>query len=495
MKKVSVFVFVILLSISTIYPQSEAKLKVIRQGEGSFIIVTEHQFHLKYGAAFPLTYRFKIPENLEGLKAREKYSSKSSWEVISEKKESEIFNDIEAVRFDYANGDVFVSSAFGSGDSLFIQICDGDGNDISAFYLGITKFYDNRKAAVTVSADDWYDEYNSMFKSLLDMFRSYGLYVTAGITTTGVTQLSWNEIQEHLDKGFVEAASHSRTHPFTPYPDAYGEICGSSRDIIENLRLPKYYSVDDREYVYVWLAPSGDYDAEVDSLVTAANYIVSRLYLNLPVTEVRDYMYGDTHISDWDEAAGHFEPFYSTVELGAPYWGGGDTSLTSLNNLFDSVVAKGGVYHPMWHPQVLIEDINKSYLKDHLAYISNHSDIWYCALGPLYLYQIFYQGNCKEKVYVCLDLTERLSDTLQIKEMDINSSEPLRSIQFELLQNRFTNISIYNTSAEKVLTLINQNMEKGIYELNLETDKLIKGNSYICQLTVGPKVYTQKFIQ
>ena len=492
MKKVSVFIFVILLSINTIYSQKEAELTVLKQGKGSFAFIADHQFHLKYGIAFPLTYQFKIPSDAKELTAKERYTSSDPWEVIPEKKQDETFNDIEAVRFDYENGYAFVSCSFGTGDSLSIQICDRAGNDINAVYRGITKYYDNRKAAVTVSADDWYDEYNTMFKSLLDFFRSYGLYVTAGITTTGVTKLSWDEIQKQVDNGYVEAASHSRTHPFTPYQDAYGEVCGSSEEIIKNLALPKYYNANGKEHVYVWLAPSGDYDSEVDSLVTVGNYIVPRLYLNLPVTEVRDYTNGDSHLSSWDETAGHFEPFYPTVELGSPYWGGGDTSLTSLNNLFDSIVARGEVYHPMWHPQVLIEDTNKSYLKNHLAYISHHDDIWYVCLGPLYLYHMLQEANSKS-IHVCLNTSEKLFNPVEISLNNGNNAEPYSNIKFELPKNVFVNISIYNATGEKVLTLMNQNMEKGIYEINFDIDKLNKGN-YKCQLTRGAEVFTQSFV-
>ena len=138
--------------------------------------------------------------------------------------------------------------------------------------------------------------------------------------------------------------------------------------------------------------PYGDYDSLVDTLLGVYGYLDARLYANLDTTSPREYVYGDSTLQSWDALHNHFEPFLPTVELGAPSWGGGDTSVTSLNGLFDAIIDKGDVYHLMWHPQVLYPDIHKSYLVDHLNYISRRTNVWYVNLGHLYLYHLLQSG-------------------------------------------------------------------------------------------------------
>ena len=65
----------------------------------------------------------------------------------------------------------------------------------------------------------------------------------AGIMTkTGgidMTQAAWADLQSIIDTGYVEPASHSRTHSTIPYSDYDSEICGSKNDIITNLEFPE----------------------------------------------------------------------------------------------------------------------------------------------------------------------------------------------------------------------------------------------------------------
>ncbi|HQT90638.1 MAG TPA: hypothetical protein PL001_01265, partial [Candidatus Kryptobacter bacterium] len=97
-----------------------------------------------------------------------------------------------------------------------------------------------------------------------------------------------------VDSGNVEVASHSRTHPNVPYADPPGEIGGSMNDILGSLTLPPPFSGGGREYVYTWIAPYGDYDSTVDSLLGVFGYLDARLYSNLDTTAPREYVYGDS---------------------------------------------------------------------------------------------------------------------------------------------------------------------------------------------------------
>ena len=214
------------------FTQSGSKLSITVTGSNAFIVVIDSAIHQRYGFAYPMTYRLNIPTGSSGLHVQRKYTTSSGWSSnIPEKTTTDSFNAIEAVRFDYTNKIAYVSTAFSSAsDSLFIQIINTTLNPIALTFGGISKYYDNRVAAVTVSSDDWCDgnvsDTNNSFAALLDIFRSYKLYVTVGIitgdnidTSTGwySTHYSWTIMQQQLDSGFVEAASHSRTHSGQPF--------------------------------------------------------------------------------------------------------------------------------------------------------------------------------------------------------------------------------------------------------------------------------------
>ena len=370
-----------------------SRLSVSLTSDNTFVATIDHAFHLRYGCMYPLTYQFDIPPSSTGLKVERKFLAGDDWESLPEKSAPDFFNAMEVVRFDHNNDKAYVSVAFSSAsDSVLIRISDSLLQPVASRFDGICKYYDNRTAAVTVSADDWSDwvVLDGRFTSLIDLFRSYHLYVTVGIITAidYSSRGSWSRLQQQLDSGFVEVASHSRTHPPTPYADPIGEVMGSSEDIKNGLSLPPLFTMGGTKYVYTWIAPYGDFDATVDSLTGVAGYIAERLYANMDTTGPREYYYGDSTLSAWDGQVDHFQPFMPTVELGAPSWGGGDTSVASLNGLFDTILAKGDVYHCMWHPQVLYPDKDARYLHDHLQYISNRSNIWYVNLGHLYLYTL-----------------------------------------------------------------------------------------------------------
>jgi Secretion system C-terminal sorting domain/Polysaccharide deacetylase len=318
---------------------------------------------------------------------------------------------------------------------------------------------------VTVTADDWSDwvvtDRQTSFPVLINLFRSYGLYVTIGVQTgsNDTHAQTWNALQQQVDAGYVEVASHSRTHPPTPYSDAVGEVIGSALDIIAKLTLPPPFSMNGKEYVYTWSAPYGNYDSTVDSLVGVAGYLDARLYANLDTTSPREYIYGDSTLSAWDETRSHFRAFFPTVELGAPSWGGGDTSLTSLNDLFDTIVRKGDVYHMMWHPQVIFADRNKPYLTNHLSYISGRKDIWYTNLGLLYLYHLIQQANSSEVTSVTL--TDNIPNLFKLYQNYPNPFNPTTTICYYIPKPGQVRLEVFNILGQQVDILVDGYSQAG----------------------------------
>jgi LmbE family N-acetylglucosaminyl deacetylase len=345
-------------------------------------IVADSAAHVIYGLSYPVTYKISIPSGSTQLSASRRYSTTDAWYTITEKSSQDFFNGEEVVRFDYAASRAYVSVPFGSTtDTVYLKITNTSGQNVAVEYLEVCTYYDNRKAAVTISADDWEPSVDQYFRYACGIFRSYRLWVSVGIITkypsadSNWDTIGWNSIQQELDSGYVEAASHSRTHTHVPYADPVSEVAGSKEDIPANLSLPAVFKNGSQQYVYAWIDPYGEYDGTIENLVAVNHYLVPRNTIK-----------GISSFSNWDDTGGKFTQVGATREMG-PFWGG-STSLVDLNGAFDAAVASGGIYHLMCHPWLLSEqgEWDKPYTLQHLSYISNRKDIWYVPFGLLYLY-------------------------------------------------------------------------------------------------------------
>lgn len=472
---------------NTAFCQPEAKLGFHYSQSTGLSIAIQHPAHEKYGCAYPETYQLSLPAGAGGLKAFERHSTGDAWTVLPSKTDTDIFNGIEAVRFDYANGFAYVSAAFSpNSDSIYIRLADDSGNPVFTGFDGICKYYDNRQAAVTVSADDWSNwvVQPGWFPALLNLFRSHGLYVTVGVITRDCSESTWMSLQYQVNAGYIEVASHSRTHPATPYADASGEVGGSMNDILNAVTLSPPFKSGSREYVYTWIAPYGDYDATVDSLMGVYGYLDARLYANLDTTSPREYVYGDSALGAWDPGLGHFYAFFPTVELGAPSWGGGDTSLTSLDSVFDAVVAEGGVYHVMWHPQVIISDTGKTYLNSHLDYIGGRRNIWYANVGSLYLYK-FLQDENSTAIDAIAEKPQKPS-TFALMQNYPNPFNPSTVISYRLPVSGRVLLKVYDVLGRQTATLVNGVQQAGNHSARFEAGRLAGGvYIYVIQVSTG----------
>ncbi len=445
------------------HPGTEKSDPILFVNYGSdreLIVVVDSQAHQDYGLAYPVTYKIGFPVNSFDLTAEKRYSITDDWSALPKKNEGDFFNGIEAVRFDYASGIAYISAAFGGKtDSLFLKIMNRDGINVPVSFYEICQYYDNRRAAVTSSADDWADsgdktwyQADEAFQITCRQFRKNHLWLSCGIITQYCHDSTWQHIQTQLDSGYVEACSHSRTHSYGPYEYPESEIAGSKQDIIDNLDLPASFKNGDREYVYVWLAPAHYYDEIVNSLVGAEKYLVNRLY-NWPFDR----------FAEWNQDAGYYHTIGMSREA-SPIWEG-TTDLNDLNSYFDVVVAKQGIYHLMTHPYFLLEDGFQAaeYAWDHLSYISHKPDIWYVSLGHLYLYH-YLQENWAVETYV------KKTDVHRIKECRLrqnypNPFNPATTIEYELSAPAHVELQIYNELGQLVRTLKNNQQPAGHFRL------------------------------
>lgn len=452
-----------LLGGSAAAAQPGAKISVHEGSHHEISIAVRPQIHADYGLSYPMTYRFALPSGSAELSAYRKAAAREEWRRMAEKTSDDFFNGIEAVRFDYPNNLVFLSVAFASeSDSIYIKIATPAGQAVPLEYLGLSRFYDNRDAVVTVTADDWHRHFDQQFLHALSIFRKHNLWVATAIVTEWCDAQTWQHIQTQLDSGNVEAMAHGRNHLYVPYPDPAYEVTGAKTDIIENLTLPGLFRNGEREYVYVWVAPYGQYDDQIDALVSVNQYLVSRL------------VYFDEHgFSFWEEEKKKYAPVGVTREMG-PLWGGSD-NLVDLNRAFDTAVAAGGVYHVMCHPHVLANgEWSKPYTREHLKYISNRKNLWYVSMGHLYLYH-FLQDEAANPVSVTATLGPPPKG-FQLSQNYPNPFNPATRIDFVLEQAGETSLKIYNLAGQLVQTVFeNAKRIPGTYSFEIDMSSFTSG--------------------
>lgn len=478
--KLVLIVVCFLYSEKTFAQQSE-KLSVAHYSNDELSITVDSKIHKDYGLSYPLTYEILIPASSSELNAYRKHSVAGAWSPLTEKTSDDFFNAEEVVRFDYTTNLAYLSVAFGSAtDSIHLKITNRAGENVPVQYDGISRYYDNRAAVVTVTADDWHPSFDEYFLYALSIFRKQNLMVSTAIVTEWCDAPTWQHIQTQLDSGNVEAMSHGRNHLYVPYADPAYEVTGSKEDIINNLHLPGLFRNGEREYVYVWVAPYGQYDDQIDSLVSENKYLVSRLVY-----------FDERNFSTWEDGKTKYAPVGVTREMG-PLWGGSD-NLIDLNNAFNIAIAAGGIYHVMCHPHVLftMDEWSKNYTRKHLEHISNRKNIWYTGMGHLYLYH-FMQDETATPVSVIGTLCP-LPDGIHLSPNYPNPFNPTTRIDYKLSEAGHVRLNVFNALGQVVETLVDakQNAGNHFVEWNGSTHP---SGAYFYQLQVDGMMMNRRMI-
>ena len=407
-------------------------------------ITIDSQTHIDFGLSYPVTYEINIPNGSQNLNAYRKYSSSQNWNLIDKKTSDDFFNGIEAVRFDYDKQKVYISVGFSSiSDTIFIKLENNEGNIVSSSIEKVCEYYDNRLAAVTITADDWADYCHEKFIQACQNFRSYNLWYSVAIIT-GWTS-GWDDIQNQLDLGLVEPVAHSRTHPYVPYDDVEGEVLGSKQDIIDNLNLLNHNRSGVNEYIYAWVAPFGEYDDSIDIMTSNGKYLVSRLF-----------NYDENDFSEWNTDLNKFDPVGGSIELGNSYYWG-STNINELNSSFDNALNLGKVYHLITHPNIL--DWNEDFTWNHLEHISNRKDIWYVGFGHLYLYRLLSNSDHSANLHV--ENFYPSTSMVNLHKNYPNPFNPKTTISYNLKEDTFVNLTIYDLVGKQVKTLVNGKEKSG----------------------------------
>ena len=484
MKTVKVPLF-LLLKLCILFPKENLYSNLlVTNNNGEAIITVDSDIHINYGLSYPLTYKFNIPQDYSNLKAYRKFKSDQEWLLVEEKTSEDFFNGIEATRFEYDDNAAYVSIAFSNlSDTIFIKFTDIEDNILNSSFSEICTYYDNREAVVTVTADDWASWNHQNFIETCQNFRSYNLWLSCAVITDIYDPMVWADMQEQLDLGLIEVVAHSRTHPFIPYNDIESEVLGSKQDLIENLELNLLNRYGIREYVYAWVAPYGEYNEDIDTLVSYGNYLTTRLFY-----------WGDNYFSDWDNTLNKFFPVGASIEVGSSsYWG--STDIVELNNTFDAVYSTNGIYHLMTHPNILEWD--QDFTWDHLEHISNRKNIWYVGFGHLYLYRFL--SNSIQGINLNIQTGTPVTDNPYILiENYPNPFNPKTTIQYSLPVDTFVKIEIYNMLGNKVKNLVNKYQTSGKNLINWDSTnnqgKAVSAGVYLYSLETKYFRTTKKMI-
>ena len=461
-----------------------ASILSIENDSGNETVITvSSQSHIDYGLSYPITYEFSLPLNSSDLYAYRKSKMNEEWTQIEQKTTDDFFNGIEAARFDYDNSVAYVSLAFSNvSDSIIVKISDGQDNSVMATFSKISRYYDNRDAVVTATADDWAGWNNQNFIYTCENFRNLNLWLSCAVITDINDPAVWGDIQQQLDLGNIEVVSHSRTHPYIPYQYLESEVLGSKQDLIEYLDLPDLNRYGVREYIYAWIAPYGEYDEDIDTLTSFGKYLVSRLFY-----------YNDHQFSDWDNTLNKFYPVGGSIEVGNSSWWG-STDIIELNNTFDTAVSSNGIYHLITHPNILEWD--QDFTLDHLEYISNRKDIWYVGFGHLYLYR--YLSNSDQGVNLSTKDSHINSSVFELHQNYPNPFNPSTIIRYDLLNDSHVTLEVYDLLGNQIKLLVNEFQRSGIRELQWDsTNNLgqrVSAGIYFYKVTVPHHTGTQKMI-
>jgi len=457
-------------------------LQVEKRNRNETVISVHHQVHMDYGLAYPMTYEFDIPSENNDQIVSVRYRSEDEWTEMVEKTSNDFFNGIEAVRFDHGINRAYVSVGFSSiSDSIFIMFHD-EGAPINVTFDKMSAYYDDRDAVVTSTADDWADWCNEKFIRTCRNFRDHNLWLSCAIVTNGASPDTWNDIQIQIDSGYVEAVAHSRTHPYVPYDDIEGEVMGSKQDIIDNLELPIHSRYGENEYVYAWVAPYGEYDDEIDSMVSISKYLTTRLYYA-----------GEHDFSSWNEDLNKFDPIGVSREMG-PLWVG-TTDTNDLNSTFDEVVSNGGVYHVMCHPNILEWD--EEYPWVHMEHISNRKNIWYVGFGYLHAYH-FLQSAYPSMELDLEDQDDIVSTSFKLYQNYPNPFNSRTSSKIYIGISDIVNISIYGLKGDIIKNIFKGNIAPGYHSFDWDgTNELgttVSAGLYFMSIRSDYLVQTKKMM-
>lgn len=147
----------------------------------------------------------------------------------------------------------------------------------------------------------------------------------------------------------------------------------------------------------------------------------------------------------------------------------------------------------MVHPHVLDQygTWGKDYLWGHLEHISGRTDIWYAALGHLYLYTKV--REILELPTAVAALARLVPDAPVLLQNYPNPFNPLTTIAFELPQSCFVTLRVFDLLGQEVANPVSQTQTAGPHTISFDASRLPSG-IYVYRIEAGSFVSTKRMV-
>jgi peptidoglycan/xylan/chitin deacetylase (PgdA/CDA1 family) len=377
--------------------------------EAAFTITVNPAMQKKFGFQYPATYIFEVDKVSTGARVERLDGSAGRWVGVVRKKGSDFFNGIECVRFDAKAGRAYVSTGFKEGNTIRLRFA-GVG---AARFHSVAKYYDARKAAYTLSNDNWgcnpwahpgapwrgiTDDESDSYQAAVRVCRKFHMPLSVAINSRAAGgDAVWRNMQDELDRGDAswEPAVHGWTHPKEANYLIHGykeEILGCREDILRRLRKIPY-----GQYVVEHILTFGYVD-EALLRTAAGEFLFLRGFNWLDNPSSNDYAAWNKPYGFYGVAGLNTKGYDTILQRREPRARYCASDVAELNEGFDRVHDAGGIFYALWHPDRFlnsviydprpgVDGVQGSTLMQHLAHVANRKDVWYVANGWLYTYR------------------------------------------------------------------------------------------------------------
>lgn len=362
----------------------------------------------RFGFQYPATYVFRLPGvPADAAVVRHDGGSKT---VLTRKTPADFFNGVECVRFDAEAKKAYVSVGFHARPVIELEFT----NVPAATFESMATYYDARRAAYTLSNDNWgcnvwahpgapwrgmTDDASDNYQASLHACRSFHLPVTMAINSHSAGgDACWRIMQEELDRRDFswEPAVHGQTHPKDAA--AYrvrgyeAEILGCRDEILKRLRNIPY-----GQHIYEHILTHGYCDEKILQ-IDSGHFLFLRAFNWLDNPASTGYMPWNAKYRFYSLGGLNTKGYDTILERREPKARYCARDVAELNEAFDRVHQAGGIFYALWHPDRFlnsaiydprpgVEGVRGSTLMQHLAHVANRKDTWYVANGWLYSYR------------------------------------------------------------------------------------------------------------
>ena len=94
---------------------------VLSSTQSIFNVTIDQSWVDSWDMEYPVTYEFDIPSSVTNINVYHRNSISDEWEQLTEKTSNDLFNGIEAVRFNYTSNKAYVSVGFNSSNLIQIK--------------------------------------------------------------------------------------------------------------------------------------------------------------------------------------------------------------------------------------------------------------------------------------------------------------------------------------------------------------------------------------